>query len=109
MPPTIITTMPPAGFARIAAWMALAASGVFLVLLAALHVLKPDLDPSWRFISEYELGDYGWVMRVAFFALALSCAGMGVALGSQIRTIGGYLGLAIRLARGQRQRDGGSN
>ncbi|MEK6261771.1 MAG: DUF998 domain-containing protein [Planctomycetota bacterium] len=82
---------------QLAARVAFVASAVFIVLLAILHVLKPELDPSWRFISEYELGDHGWVMRVAFFSLALSCSGLCVTLCSQARSIGGYLGLAMLL------------
>jgi hypothetical protein len=39
-----------------AARLSLAAATAFLAMLAALHVLRPDLDPSWRFISEYEQG-----------------------------------------------------
>jgi Protein of unknown function (DUF998) len=82
-------------FARNAALLSFAASAAFVLCLGALHVLRPDLDPSWRFISEYEIGDYGWVMRLAFFALALSCASLGAAIVSQVRTIAGYLGLAL--------------
>ena len=70
---------------------------MFILLLGALHILKPDLDPSWRFISEYELGDYGWVMRAAFLCLALSCAGLLVAIVSQVRGVVGYLGLGLLL------------
>jgi hypothetical protein len=44
------------------------AAAAFVVLLAALQVLKPELDPSWRMGSEYAIGDYGWVMRIAFFS-----------------------------------------
>lgn len=46
---------------------------VFAVLLLALHFIKPDLDPTWRFISEYSRGDMGWIMPVAFLALAVTC------------------------------------
>jgi hypothetical protein len=38
------------------ACIALAAVVVFLTLLAALHFLEPEFDPSKRLISEYELG-----------------------------------------------------
>ena len=38
---------------------ALGAAGAFLFLLSAAHLAKPDLDPSWRPISEYALGDFG--------------------------------------------------
>ena len=92
-----VTTKQIGGVPRVAAGLAFVASLLFMILLAALHVLKPDLDPSWRFISEYELGDYGWLMRAAFFCLAFSCIGLSVALFLQVRSVGGYLGLALLL------------
>ncbi|MCG3127559.1 MAG: hypothetical protein CHACPFDD_02422 [Phycisphaerae bacterium] len=86
--------VPPRG----AAQLALACGAAFVVLLAVLHLLKPELDPSRRFISEYELGDFGWVMRAAFVALALSCISLGAALLAHVRTIAGYLGLLMLAA-----------
>ncbi|CAA9335939.1 MAG: hypothetical protein AVDCRST_MAG93-6415, partial [uncultured Chloroflexia bacterium] len=64
---------------------------------AALHFIKPEFDPSWRVISEYALGDYGWMMALAFLSLAVSCVGLFVAIRSQTRTIGGKIGLAFLL------------
>jgi hypothetical protein len=90
-----IATKPIAEFSRNAAWFSFGASAAFMLCLGALHVLKLDLDPSWHFISEYEIGAYGWLMRLAFFALAFSCASLCVAIISQVRTVGGYLGLAL--------------
>lgn len=81
-----------------AARASFAAAGVFVALLAALHVLKPELDPSWRMVSEYEIGSYGWVMTLAFLALALSGATLFLAVRSQIQTTGGRVGLAFLLA-----------
>src|SRR4029453_15635432 len=49
----------------------LAAVVVFFILLAALHFIEPEFDPSKRLISEYELGRYGWVMSLAFFSLGV--------------------------------------
>jgi hypothetical protein len=31
-------------------------AGAFLALLAVLHPLKSEFDPSWRVISDYEIG-----------------------------------------------------
>ncbi|WP_170296916.1 DUF998 domain-containing protein [Agromyces salentinus] len=59
---------------------ALVAGGITAGLIALLHVLKPEYDPSWRMISEYSLGRYGWVMRVAFVTMAICLAATGVAL-----------------------------
>lgn len=50
---------------------AFAAVVVFLILLAGLHFIEPEFDPSKRLISEYELGRYGWVMSLAFFSLGV--------------------------------------
>jgi hypothetical protein len=50
--------------------VAVALSTVFLVTLALLHLLEPEFDPSWRMISEYEIGSFGWLMRGAFVAWA---------------------------------------
>ena len=80
-----------------AAQVSFAAAAAFVVLLAALHVLKPELDPSWRMGSEYAIGDYGWVMRIAFFSMALSCAALFAALHSEIETIGGRIALGLLL------------
>jgi hypothetical protein len=88
---------PVAAISRTAARLSLAAAAVFLVLLAALHLIKPELDPSWRVISEYALGDYGWMMVLAFLSLAVSCVSLFVAIRSQTRTIGGKIGLAFLL------------
>jgi hypothetical protein len=69
----------------------------FVVLLAALHFIKPELDPSWHFISEYAIGDYGWIMVLAFLSLALGYVSLFVAIRSQLRTIAGRIGLALLL------------
>ena len=59
---------------------ALVAGGITVGLIAILHVLEPEYDPSWRMISEYSLGRYGWVMRLAFVTMAIGLAATSVAL-----------------------------
>jgi hypothetical protein len=88
-----ISTKPPTAFSEVAARVAVASAATFLVLLAALHVVESEFDPTWRFISEYELGRYGWLMVLAFLCLAVSSASLFCAIRSQIRTVGGYVGL----------------
>jgi len=90
-----ITTKPTSAFAANAARISIASEVLFLLLLLSLHLLEPELDPTWRFISEYALGRFGWMMVLAFLALATSLANAGVAVFSQIRTIVGYIGLAV--------------
>lgn len=53
----------------ITARLAFGLGAAFLIFLTALHFLEPEFDPSWRLISEYEIGKYGWLMSLAFFCL----------------------------------------
>jgi len=78
-----------------AALVTLAMTLVFLVLLGLLHVLEPEFAPSWRMISEYELGGYGWMMRLAFFSLALATIALWLAVRPHVQTLGGKLGLGL--------------
>jgi hypothetical protein len=78
-----------------AASLSFAGAATFVVLLAALHFIKPELDPSWHFISEYAIGEYGWIMVLAFLSLALSYVSLFVAIRSQLRTIAGRIGLVL--------------
>ncbi len=82
---------------RTAARLSLFTAALFLVLLAVLHVIKPELDPSWRMVSEYAIGDNGWLMSLAFLSLALSCVSLVIALRWQVPTIGGKIGLGLFL------------
>ncbi|MDQ3783865.1 MAG: DUF998 domain-containing protein [Actinomycetota bacterium] len=91
------TAKPVTEVSRTAALVSLGAAITFVVLLAALHFIKPELDPSWHFISEYAIGNHGWIMVLAFLSLALSYVTLFLAIRSQIRTIVGRNGLALLL------------
>ena len=91
------TAKPVTAVSPTAARLSFAAAATFVVLLAALHFIKPSLDPSWHFISEYAIGDYGWIMVLAFLSLALSYVSLFVAIRSQLRNIVGRIGLALLL------------
>jgi hypothetical protein len=91
------TAKPVTAISLTAARLALVSGATFVVLLAALHFIKPDLDPSWRAISEYALGDYGWIMIIAFLAWGLSAIGIFVTIRSQIHSLVGRIGLAFLL------------
>jgi hypothetical protein len=75
----------------------LASFGVagFVALLAILHVLRSDLDPSWHFISEYAIGRHGWLMVLAFLTLTSSVVALVVALRSHLRTKLGRVGQSL--------------
>ncbi len=52
--------------ARVANWIAIAAAAGALILLALLHVVSPEFDPSWRMISEYANGRNGSILSLMF-------------------------------------------
>jgi hypothetical protein len=76
---------------------ALGAGIGFVLVLALLHVLRPDLDPSWRFISEYAIGTFGYLMIIAFLSLSAGYLSLFLAIRSQLPTIWGKIGLALLL------------
>lgn len=55
-----------------AASVAMVMSATFVILLVTLHLVRADLDPRSHMISEYAAGRSGWLMRAAFFALAVA-------------------------------------
>jgi hypothetical protein len=78
-----------------AARTAVVASATSLTFLAALHLLSPEFDPSWRMVSEYALGNYGWVLSLMFLAWALSCVALFFAIRLHVGTIGGKIGMGF--------------
>lgn len=81
-----------ADISRIAATISATLSVSFLVILLLLHFLEPEINPSWRMISEYELGHYGWMMRMDFFLWGASVVALAVALWHLLRTKTGIIG-----------------
>lgn len=77
---------------KAAAGVAVVLACTFLAILTLLHFLEPEFDPSWRMISEYEIGRYGWMMRLAFFCWGGSVLGLVAALWESLRTLGGKIG-----------------
>ena len=54
-----------------AAWVALLATATTILLLAALRIPSPEFSPSWRVVSEYAFGHYGWVLSLMFLSWGL--------------------------------------
>lgn len=75
-----------------AAYVSIVFGSVFLILVTLLHFLKRELDPSWRMISEYEIGRHGWTMRLAFFCWGASVLAATIAIWPSLQTIGGVIG-----------------
>lgn len=80
--------------------LAIAAAAAVLLLLASLHVLSPEFDPSFRMVSEYALGQYGWVLALLFLAWGISAWALAVALWSQVNTRAGKAGLWLLIIAG---------
>lgn len=89
------TTKPVTDIEVHAARISITSGVLFALLLGSLHFLEPEFDPTWRFISEYTLGKFGWLMSLAFVAIAISLASIGVAVFSRVRNMVGYIGLTI--------------
>lgn len=64
----------------IAARFTLAASAVALLALVSLHVLSPEITPSWHMVSEYAFGEYGGLLSVFFFAWGATYLALAVTL-----------------------------
>ncbi len=94
-----ITSEPSSAFSQNAARLAFAGAAIWVILIVVLHILEPEFDPSWRMLSEYELGSYGWMMQLAFFSMGLSCLSTLVALWPYMQTAIGRIGLVS--ARGR--------
>lgn len=92
---TALPTTAPGRRDHALATTALAATAGFLVLLAVLHVVKDEYSPTWRVISEYEIGAHGWVMSLAFLLLALGCAAIAVGLRGHVPTRLGRIGVGF--------------
>lgn len=94
------TTVPRTAISQIAARISFATSVLTLVLLAALHLLSPEFDPSWRMVSEYANGGYGWVLSLMFVSWAVSSWALAFTIWSQAKTTAGKVGLGFLIAAG---------
>ncbi len=61
-------------------WSSLAVAGfsVHIAILIVLHVLCPEFDPLRQFMSEYAVGDYGWLLTIALVAVVIGCAALTI-------------------------------
>ena len=75
----------------LSAYTSIAFASVFLAILFLLHFLKRELDPAWRMISEYEIGRFGWLMRLAFFCWGASVLALLITLWPALQPISGTI------------------
>jgi hypothetical protein len=83
-----------------AASLTLITAAVALLFLLSLHFLSPEFDPSWRMVSEYANGNYGWVLSLMFATWALSSWLLAVTLWPQVSTTAGKVGLGFLVLAG---------
>jgi hypothetical protein len=80
-----------------AARLAIAGSIAVALTILALHAIRPEYEPSWRFISEYAIGPGGWIMQTAFLLWAASCGALALALRGHVRSRAGKAGRIVLL------------
>lgn len=85
---------------RLMARWAAACSGGLAVTLVLVHLLRPDLDPSWRPVSEYALGAYGWLMTLAFACWGLGPIALALAIRGAAATRGAKVGVGLLILGG---------
>ncbi|HEY0679672.1 MAG TPA: DUF998 domain-containing protein, partial [Chitinophagaceae bacterium] len=90
----------PAPVSVTSAKLAIFGAVLVLALVALLHFLSPEFDPSWRMVSEYALGNFGWVVSLMFIVWAISTWALYVTIKSQVKTKAGKAGLWLLLAAG---------
>jgi Protein of unknown function (DUF998) len=68
---------------RLAALVAAIAAAVDLLVLGLLHFVSPEVDPMSRPVSEYALGDFGWLAAIGTVAQGVGAIALAVALRRQ--------------------------
>ena len=90
-----------------AAYLALGATAVSGAALLALHVVSPELAPSWRMVSEYANGRFPWLLTVVFAGWAISSFALAAALRPLSASTLGTIGLLFLQLAGVCQTMGG--
>jgi hypothetical protein len=79
--------------ARFSGLCAVATSVVFQLLMIAAIVLRPEIDPARKPISEYAIGRLGWLAVLGFLASAAAYTCLAAALRHELRNRLGRIGL----------------
>ena len=83
-----------------AALLAAGSALATILLLGSLHLLSPEFAPSWRMVSEYAFGHYGWVLSLMFLSWGISSWALAVAIWPQVQTKAGRVGLWFLVVAG---------
>ena len=104
---SILADSAPLAWPPVAATIAIGAAAASAISLLALHVLSPEFDPSWRMISEYANGQYGWLLTVLFVTWAVASWALAVAVMPIWATWLGRFGLLFLVFAGVGEMMGG--
>ncbi len=85
---------------KVSAGVAFGVSIWAIFLLVSLLFLSPEFDPSLRPISDYALGDYGWVLSQLFFSWAISSWALAIALIPHLKKVSGKIGIVFLILAG---------
>lgn len=97
----------PADWVAPAARVSLVATATSALALIMLHVVSPELAPSWRMVSEYANGRAPWLLTVVFAGWAVSSVALAIALRPLAATRLGKTGLACLVLAAVGQTMGG--
>lgn len=78
----------------------LAGCCVFLALMLLINLIRADLDPTWHFISEYEIGTLGWMMQLAFISFGVAHFALAKAVAPSLDGLLGRFTLFLLLIAG---------
>jgi hypothetical membrane protein len=65
--------------------IAMAGFAFFVGAVVSLHFLRPDYDPTKRYVSEYAVGPYGYLMTAAFFAWGIGSIALSLGIRGTLR------------------------
>ncbi len=79
------------------AWLTIAGAALFVILLTALHFLKPKVDSFCWWLANMKSEISVGLMTLAFLSLSFSYLALFIAIRTQVRTIIAQIGLALLL------------
>jgi hypothetical protein len=71
-----------------------------ILILVALHFLSPEFSAAQRMVSQYALGNYGWLLSILFVSWAISSWALAYALWYEVKTVPGKVGLILLIVSG---------
>jgi hypothetical protein len=83
-----------------AAKVSIATCVAYLVLLALLHIIKPEVTPAWQTLSIYSRGNWGWIGQIAYCLLGITHLTLFAVLKNQVKSRYGKIGLIVLVIAG---------